>query len=491
MRGSLARVLAFVLILSSSGFAQELPFFDSAYLVAYATSMQQAYPYSRDFNGGGARAKGMGNAFIGVSDDINAVSWNPAGLDRREDPYEQPVMALGYKSFSGDARFSSRPWDFQDPHEFDYSETYSGWDQMSLLWPMRVKGHSFVAAISYTRLGDELYNTGMALDVGIPFDRDDTLSNTLRPFHYHNVASYHSYTNALNVGFGTRVYDKLSFGLSVNIYGGRAEHNNFETITWEDLIVPDAPSQQRGEGVIVNSVYDTAAFAGAYFTLGFKYNGDKLSAGLVIKTPHTLEETIDVFVNPVAYVNGVVEDGFGQAVHVDDNVVELDQPLIVGLGLGFKATEALMFAADVEFRGYSGGKVSRRDSLSLVPGGTDIEYFTEYDPMWNDTWVFRVGSEYVWETGNHLFPIVPVRAGFSYVPIPEPDVSARDDYWTPISTSTASFTRWSVGAGLRWSQIHLDFAYLSSNLDQEDTSRLDRVSSSDNSSLNFTFTGFF
>ncbi len=33
-----------------------------------------------NFLGGGARAKGMGGAYLGVSDDAYAGTWNPAGL---------------------------------------------------------------------------------------------------------------------------------------------------------------------------------------------------------------------------------------------------------------------------------------------------------------------------------------------------------------------------------------------------------------------------
>jgi len=36
--------------------------------------------------GSGARAAGMGNAFIAVSDDGTAASWNPAGLSQLRRP---------------------------------------------------------------------------------------------------------------------------------------------------------------------------------------------------------------------------------------------------------------------------------------------------------------------------------------------------------------------------------------------------------------------
>jgi hypothetical protein len=493
MRGSLARILAIVLVISSSGFAQNIPFYDSAYVFARALTLQTPYPLQRDFNGSGARAKGMGNAFLGVSDDVNAASWNPAGLYRHEDPYLQPVMALGYQSFSADASFRDRPYLDVPWSQFEFSETYSGWDLMSLVWPMRIKGHMFVGAVSFNRLGDEAHNSGMSIDANMPYDNDDIIAGIERPYHYENLVFYRSYINALHIGFGTRLYDKLSFGLTVNTYGGKGSQNTFETIVWDELIIPNSPSDQRGVGEIVNSVYDTTEYSGVYFTLGFKYNGDKLSAGLAVKTPHTLKETHDVFVNPVAYVNGVVEDGFGQSIHIDDNVVELDQPLMIGLGFGYRATENLLVAADVEYRGYGGGEVHRRDSISLVPGGTDVEYFTDFDPEWNSTWVMRAGTEYIWNTGSRIFPTVPLRAGFSYVPIPEPDIEGftfdNSDMLIP-SYGTAATTRWSLGTGVRWAQIHLDMAYVISSLERSNV-WLDQESTVDDSSLNFTFTGYF
>ncbi len=36
--------------------------------------------------GSGARAMGMGGAFIGIADDATAASWNPAGLIQLETP---------------------------------------------------------------------------------------------------------------------------------------------------------------------------------------------------------------------------------------------------------------------------------------------------------------------------------------------------------------------------------------------------------------------
>ncbi len=74
MKGSLTRALVLVLVLSSAAFGQ----------------------YSFDFVGGGARAEGMGNAYLGVSDDVSGVSWNPAGIYA----IEKPVLGVSYASLA-------------------------------------------------------------------------------------------------------------------------------------------------------------------------------------------------------------------------------------------------------------------------------------------------------------------------------------------------------------------------------------------------------
>lgn len=44
--------------------------------------------------GSGARALGMGQAFIGIADDATAASWNPAGLIQLERPEISVVVGV-------------------------------------------------------------------------------------------------------------------------------------------------------------------------------------------------------------------------------------------------------------------------------------------------------------------------------------------------------------------------------------------------------------
>src|SRR5262245_10423641 len=65
--------------------------------------------------GSGARAAGMGNAFIAVSDDGTAASWNPAGLSQLRRPELSVVLSLsrrdeeldGFRTFDRTSLFTS------------------------------------------------------------------------------------------------------------------------------------------------------------------------------------------------------------------------------------------------------------------------------------------------------------------------------------------------------------------------------------------------
>ena len=65
--------------------------------------------------GSGARAVGMGGAFIAVADDATAASWNPAGLTQ----LKKPEISFAYSYFRRRDDFSSR----QHPETSGMQET--------------------------------------------------------------------------------------------------------------------------------------------------------------------------------------------------------------------------------------------------------------------------------------------------------------------------------------------------------------------------------
>ena len=495
MRGSLACLLVTLLLISSTSFAQDdPPVFDEEYLTSYAATLYTPYPVVQDYNGGGARARAMGNAFIGVSDDVTAVSWNPAGLYRREALYEQPVLGLGYRSHKSDATFRDKPWGVWE--EFDHSDTYNSWDLMSIIFPLRVKGHVIVGSLAYTRIGDEAHTGGMQVDTTLYYDLEDYLAGIQRPFGYQFLENYRSSVNALNIGFGTRIYGRWTFGVALNAYSGHGYRYSYENARWDELELTNLPGGQRAVVEVVNQIYDTASYSGVYFTIGFQYDADRWKLGLVMKTPHTLKQETDIFVDHSSLANGAVIVGTATGIHLDNNVTELDEPFTIGAGVSVDVTKNFLFAVDLEYRAFGGGQIHYRDSLVLVPGGTDIEYFSDYDSYWNDVWSMRLGGEFLWETGSSIVPVVPLRAGLNYTQIPSPNVdgggyefNGSQVVWNPV-TSTAAMNSFSFGSGAQWEQVHLDVAVVFTNYDRESALLL-QESSVDNTSFNVTFTGFF
>jgi hypothetical protein len=85
----------------------------AALLVSSAPTLAQDIPLNRP--GSGARAAGMGNAFIAVSDDGTAASWNPAGLSQLRKPEfslvhstsSRKLIFEGYRTRDGSSAFTS------------------------------------------------------------------------------------------------------------------------------------------------------------------------------------------------------------------------------------------------------------------------------------------------------------------------------------------------------------------------------------------------
>lgn len=512
MRGLVVWSLALAVLMAASATAQvtsaEVP--NEEFLTAYVSSLELSWPLMRDFQGGGARAMGMGGAFVAVSDDATAISWNPAGLYQQDNPFESPVMSVSGRMFDNNSEFQSKG-SFVSPGLFKTDNNFSGFDFVSFLAPLRIKGHTFIFSGAYSRLGEEAYSNAVSVVDSTYYwrageshsgDKADSLEGIKNPWNYDYDGQYHTSVNALNIGFGTRLYENLSFGLAVNAYFGKASLDGLQSILEQGLVV-QATGSQRGDAEFVRYVYDTTSYSGVYFTGGLQYVRDRLRTGLVIKSPHTLKEDIDITTDNYVFVNGL-QQSYVQ-IFSDNHVLEIDMPMVIQLGASYKATEKLMLAADFEYRNSSGDKINRRDSLRLVPGGKDTEYFTEVDPHWNNVLGIRTGAEYIFNTGSAVVPTLVLRGGYGWTQVPQANIDdatleiTNEGEVLQYSTSTASKSRISAGCGARWAQIHLDFAYFYESLDLTDNTFANLIpaitASSEmkakNSTFAMTFTGYF
>lgn len=438
---------------------------------------------SFDFTGSGARARGMGGAFIGVSDDITGGTWNPAGLW----VHEGPKFGLDYGALlpRGESEVGALTQ--------GQSGSWNSVGALSFLAPLRIRGHQFVASVSYSSLFED-FSAAYAR-------RDDTyeLPGMLTPEAYYLTVDQEAHWDprALILGMGTRLSEKVSFGVSADIYLGSAVARTERITVAENF--PDFDSPQTATATQRVLGLDTVKYSGFGLTGGIKYTGEKYGVGLIVRAPFTFKSETDskVFAN-VKYA-GLDQPDQSDTTFVDDQLIKYDLPLMFGVGVSYQLTERLMWALDAEYRGFEGRDAEVRVSRNL---SEDTETYEKIETEWRNVFTVRTGAEYMWETGKSAFPLVPLRAGFAYVPIPSPDI-ALDAMDAEPNYSSAAGYRLSAGFGLWWEQINLDFAYSLSVLDRESFFALGALELNEDfvpvpvelrnrsHSLSVTFTGHF
>jgi len=464
-----------------------------AALILTSTAYGQQLGLNFNYFGSGARAEGMGNAYLAISDDGSAATWNPAGLS----VHEKTFMVFGYNGFFPRGDYS---W-YSDQgllEVYDHTGDYGSLGALNLITPLRIKSHHFVASISYTRHFDVYYRFAEEL-----YDFYPEIETQGEPNSF--IEKYGG-INSINLGIGTRIYKKLSFGVTGNIYYGNV-------ITEENRVV-GAQILENNNPIYYEdriNIIDSTKFTGFNASIGFLYAGDRLRAGLVVKTPFELRGESDSTLVSILSQNGVViaqdvlpgSPFFTDTIYVDDMTSRLQMPFMTGLGLAYSLTDNWLISGDIEYKRFSNKKVKNLVSKVVTASGDINEEFTDdiNIPNWNDVVQFRLGTEYRWNT---KYGMVPIRFGFRNEAFPEGDISGYEIqydedaykifYILNFEENKTTGTSLALGTGIHWSQILLDVAYTYTTYDQQIYRFADELRSNGdwkNHHLNFTFTGYF
>ncbi|MCB2202103.1 outer membrane protein transport protein [bacterium] len=441
---------------------------------------------SYNFTGAGARAKAMGGAFIGVSDDITAGTWNPAGLWVHEGPkFGADYGLLLPRGESETALLTA-----------SQSGSWNSFGALAFVAPIRIRGHQFVASASYSTIFED-YSSASAVKEGM-YQIPGVM---LDPAAYSIQVSQEAHFDprALVFALGTRLSEKVSFGFSTDIYLGKATVKSTRLAIAQDFPDGDSPqtavATQRGLG------YDTTSYSGFGLTGGLKYNGDNFALGLIVRAPFSFKATTDSKGFTLTSFAGLDQPDNSDTIYVDDQLVKYDLPIMVGVGFAYNLKENLLWAIDAEYRPFSGHDAEVRISQNL---SEDTETFQTVKTNWEDVFTFRTGMEYQWETGHSTFPLVPLRLGFAYVPVPTPDQTVTNAQTFATSFSSTSGYSITGGFGLWWEYITLDVVYSYSALDRESFFILGEPTQlfvpltavpvevrDRNHNLSLTFTGYF
>jgi long-subunit fatty acid transport protein len=432
-------------------------------LVADASLGQIYLGLNNNWIGSGVRARSMGGAYIGLADDASAITWNPAGLIQTLDPqisftgsYIKPnsTIDLDYGSYR------TGPFRVNDNR---FRISYA-----SFVAPIKIKEHQFSASVAYQRLNEFAH-----ADMQNPYIWAPVMYSGWDSVLVANLQqSITGGLDVINVGFGTLAKGDLAIGMSANIYIGTAEEEYYTGAEWMDIRGSGQYAQEVRRLFRAHSLVD-ADYSGFNLTFGLHYTYDKLKVGATLKTPFKLTRKYEIVQNDTVWETAssnyvIVQQSDKADFYLTDFKTKYEQPLTLGVGLGYQITPDFTVAADFEWRRFGRTDISYLDSTFVLSSGEQVEYFTDYWSGFRNAGEGRVGFEYMYRKEAAEFPI---RGGFRYIQHYDSDVSMETAYYGRTEDQIFQ-TYWPItlgdrlsayavtgGTGVHWERIWLDLGF--------------------------------
>jgi len=389
----------------------------AAFVLATAATTVAAQDISLNRPGSGARAAGMGNAFIAVSDDGTAASWNPAGLSQLLKPEFSLVhnssrrnrYLEGYRTLDRSAAYTT----------LATTSSIANLEFASAAVPFRLAGKPVTLQVGWRRL----YRLANQLQGDT---RRVAVSATARPESTVRVNGTTDGTIDLwSFAGAVGITNRLSVGASLDLYHGEWEERSDLNEDPGVLGPTDFLSTAQSNGLSGHAVNFVLLLAYPSVSLGFVYHGPlrgDLSETFSVRS--TLIEPIDWRTPPGA---------------------ELRFPQSFGAGVVWRPRPLLRLALDVTYNEWT---------QFLVKGLTEpsdeaVSGFDGLPPELSatrDTVSLNLGME-------KLFPAkgvyVPLRLGVAYEPQGGRDPLLRDDL---------VYTVLAVGTGVNTNSLKFDVA---------------------------------
>ncbi|HAO21858.1 MAG TPA: hypothetical protein DCQ37_16170 [Desulfobacteraceae bacterium] len=358
--------------------------------------------------GSGARALGMGGAFISVADDATAASWNPGGLIQ----LEMPEISVVYDMFhrSEDNYFGVHPESSGIERVSEGKLNY-----FSAAYPFTLKDYNMIVSLNYQKLYDFSRKWGFPMNL--------SAANLL--IHQNTDYRQEGDLSALGLAYCIQITPRFSFGFTLNIWD-----DNLTPNTWEQKIIQTGEAELGKNKIPLQfQSYDRYSFKGINANFGFLWNiTDKMTIGAVLKTPFTADIRHEQTLSGIGMTSGST---------VNDE--QLTMPMSYGLGISYRFLHNFMVSFDIYRTQWNDflAKDSYARETSPITGKSADE--SDIHP----THQLRIGAEYLKITKNY---IIPVCFGAFYDPAPA--TGGTDDIF--------GFT---LGSGIGFGRFNLDLAY--------------------------------
>ena len=418
--------------------------------------------------GAGARAFGMGGAFIAVADDATASSWNPAGLCAltrpegsivwRSDPHLQTdFTSYEYRSFTPN---------ISPGVDYTYEESGLGsffsqegntFDFASITYPLQMGNWALVPQFNYQRIAVSGYDPFLS---PFGFTAHDFLSDgtDFGTYTEEGIGDGH-YSGGLDLyaaSLGISFHPKLYFGIVLNRWTGGV--NGSVTISY--LLTNPTGSYVEFDGGRARSyrILDED-LNGWNFNVGSLFKPfDKLHFGFVFKSPFSM----DYSVNVGRAATGVFGRNVLSTTRESIEEGKIDWPSTFGVGIAVLPLDVWTLSVDYTKSKWGSADYNYQFSHRCIHACRPdfSETLTRTWPLYfnssnaanganrkqEDTHQLRFGTEYVAFWKVHI----PLRAGYFI----------DRQLFADARGKTVTFNGWTAGAGLAWSHILLDFAFV-------------------------------
>jgi hypothetical protein len=368
--------------------------------------------------GSGARAAGMANAFIGISDDGTAASWNPAGLGQLRKP-ELSVVTNTSRRSSRSQGFRSRD-DADRYRPFGSAFLASSLDFASVAVPLTIAGKPVTFQGAWRRL--------YALDFRENFETTREPLAVLRtPTSVYVNDDVVGSVDLVSVAAAVKVTRRVALGASANLWRGKwVEHVDIS----ED--VPGGSSRFRNQ--TQNNRID-----GKNLNLGLLLTYPRWSVGLVYLSP--LRSDYDATATVVSNESLPAHDGL-------DAKLRFSRGL--GLGAAWRPAPQWTLDADMTWDEWT-------DSAIEFPDGHLMSIFDGLPPdlsATRDTLSVNAGAERLFHGEGY---VVPLRFGAAWEPQGGRSPYTRDPVnWVMLAAGTGYNTnslKFDAALQYRWTNF--------------------------------------
>ena len=371
--------------------------------------------------GSGARAMGMGGAFIAVADDVTAASWNPAGLIQLKRPQISVVGDLFI-------RHDSSTFDNYPEASVSHTTRKSHLNYLSFAYPIHLFRRNMVFSLNYQHLYDMDMRYRRRWHYKQIRDASENVINITWDY------SKEGKLGAISPAFTIQVVEPLALGFTMNFWPKRigSWENGWRKdfwISYQGVVNEDIPFHS------IHQDKDHYTFSGINYHFGFLWRiGSIFRLGGVMKTSFSarLEHEYQIYKRDM--LNHVVNYDYDE----DMEKETLIMPPSYGLGLSARFSDSSTLSLD--FYRTEWGKHKLEISEGTLSPVTEEPIGSVSVKSTNH---IRLGFEYLKITPR---TIIAFRSGLFYDPDPSGD--NPDDFYG-----------FSLGTGITIKQIDIDFAY--------------------------------